>query len=63
MTQVAGLADRLNSVPGDICQQYEAFEPHHGFDGDHAVCKLGAVIKDAMQRARTDKGWDEFKSG
>ena len=46
-----------------LAQQYAAFEHEHGFDGQHAICEQGAHLATAMARARTDRGWNEFKKG
>jgi hypothetical protein len=30
---------------------FDAFEAHHGFDGDHAICKQGAALSAAYKLA------------
>jgi hypothetical protein len=62
-TQFAAMANKNESSPADTDKQYAAFEQEHGFTGEHAICKQGAIIADAMRNARAVKGWNEFNKG
>jgi hypothetical protein len=63
-TQFAAMQTTASSAPtsDEVDAQYAAFEREHGFDGRFPICEQGAAITAAMEKARTERGWSEFKS-
>lgn len=60
-TQFAEVAGGNPTTPEALDAQYATFEREHGFDGNFPICEQGGAIAAAMERARTERGWNEFK--